>query len=216
MIMKGELARATITSKQAHSMLSCLGHSNCPTMVQGDAMKGVTPSAAPNPTVPKEFNLDDIQGQRLYHTEGHHSSLWDLQYSWQHRCLRVLYVGPCTCWASMRPPAAYLHCTDCHIWRVTTRLLPHANLRNLSAHPIVILPRYLLEELLQPTRCCWCFSKWDPRRVCPWPQERLDPGGIELPVSRGVAQVETWSGQEAAGKMGTPVCPVTWTWKRCP
>ena len=43
--------------------------------------------------------------------------------------------------------------------------------------------------------------------VCLWSPERLNPGGIEPPGSRGVAQGGTRSGQEAAGQMGTPVCP---------
>ena len=107
----------------------------------------------------------------------------------------------------MGPPAAHIHCTNCHIWRVTPRLLPSANLS---------------EEPGCPPHCnscqssCWLGHSGQPgatsgspdgnlQRVCPWPPERWDPGGTELPGSRRVAQGGTRSGQEAAGQMGTSV-----------
>ena len=58
-----------------------------------------------------------------YDMEGHHPSIQDHKYSWQDRCLRVLYVGPFAGWTSTRLPIAPLHCTDCHMWRVTPKFL---------------------------------------------------------------------------------------------
>ena len=141
--------------------------------------------------------------------EGHHSSIWDHKYSWKDRCLRVMYAGPCACQARIGPPAFHFHCTDSHLWGVTTRFLLSANLS---------------EEPEFPPHCNPCQSgcwKGFPsqlgttggspdgtlRRICLWPLERLDPGGVEPPRSRGVAKGGARSGQGAAGQMGTPVCP---------
>ena len=167
------------------------------------AAKGSTPSTAPNPTAPKAFCLVNIQG----HIHTHHHSIWDHKYSQQDRCPRVLYAGPHAGQASMGPSPACLHCTNCHIWRVTPRFLPSAN---LSEEPECL-------PYCNPCQSsCWeshssqpgatsDSPNGDPRRVHLWPLERLDPGGIEPQRSRGVAQGETRTDQEAAGQMGIPV-----------
>ena len=64
MITKGELAKATMTWRQPTLVQLCLGHSSCPTNVQGDGSSAemAPPSSAPNPTTSKEFHLDNIQG----------------------------------------------------------------------------------------------------------------------------------------------------------
>ena len=60
----------------------------------GGAAEGDTHSAAPDPTASKELCLDDVQGH--VHTT-QRVTIWDHQYSWQHRCLRALHVGPHAC-----------------------------------------------------------------------------------------------------------------------
>ena len=65
LLTKGELVRATTTWKQAHFSTVMSGSLQLPHEgAEGNkgAVKGVTPSAAPNPTAPKEFSLDDVQG----------------------------------------------------------------------------------------------------------------------------------------------------------
>ena len=65
MIMKGELARATVTWKQPHFSVVMSWSLQLPhkgTRGDGDAVKVVTPSTALNPTAPKEFSLDNVQG----------------------------------------------------------------------------------------------------------------------------------------------------------
>ena len=63
MIMKGELVRATMTCKQDHFGVVMSGSLHLPHEgARGwGAVKGITPTAAPNPTTPKEFSLDDVQ-----------------------------------------------------------------------------------------------------------------------------------------------------------
>ena len=68
MITKGELARATMTWKQAHLSAVMSGLLQLPHKgARGwDAAKEVTPSRASDPTTTKEFSLDDVQGH--FHT----------------------------------------------------------------------------------------------------------------------------------------------------
>ena len=63
MIMEGELAKATVTWKQAHFGVMS-GSLQLPHRGKGGwvAERGVTCSAAPDPTALKEFCLDNIQG----------------------------------------------------------------------------------------------------------------------------------------------------------
>ena len=71
--------------------------------------------------------------------EGHLFSIWNFQYTWQHRCLRALYAGPCACWASTGPPASHFHCTNHNIWRFAPKLLLSADLfEEPECLPIVI------------------------------------------------------------------------------
>ena len=61
---KRELARAIVTWKQAYFVAVMSGSPQLPcraTRWDGDAVKGVTPSADPNPTSPRKFCLDDVQ-----------------------------------------------------------------------------------------------------------------------------------------------------------
>ena len=122
MITKGELVRATMTWKQSHfgTVMSVLLKLSCKGTGVGVLQWGSLLLQPLTPLCSKKFCL--------YHTEGHHSSVWDHQYSQQYRCLRALYVGPCVCQASTGSPAAHFYYTDCHIWRVTPRVLPGANL----------------------------------------------------------------------------------------
>ena len=69
MIMKGKLARATMTWKQAHSGVVLSGLLQLPHKGAGGggAAKGATPSTASNPTLPNGFCLDNIQGTSVPH-----------------------------------------------------------------------------------------------------------------------------------------------------
>ena len=65
MIMKGELARATVTWKQAYFSVVMAGSLQLPhkgASGDGSAVKEDTPSVASDPTVPKEFCLYNVQG----------------------------------------------------------------------------------------------------------------------------------------------------------
>ena len=62
MIMKGELVSAAAAWKQAHFSAVMSGSLQLPhRSARGMGMlQGAAPSAAPNPTVPKEFSLHDV------------------------------------------------------------------------------------------------------------------------------------------------------------
>ena len=143
-----------------------------------------------------------------YHAEGHHSPVWDHQHTWQHRCLRVLHAGPHAHWVSMGPQAAHFCSPNCFIWGVIPRLLQvPICLRNLSSNPIII-PAKVVVGKVAPAN--WVLLVALPMEASGEPA--CDPqkdwiGGAEPPGLRGAAQGGTRPGQEAAGQMGTSVCP---------
>ena len=124
MITKGELARATMTWKQLY-----LSHSSCSTKWKGGqgCCKRVTPSTAPNPTAPKEFCLDDVQGHvcttqlvsiHPFGTINIHGTQTSEGTVCRSMCLLSQHEAPAGC----------LHCMGCHIWRVTPMFLQGVNL----------------------------------------------------------------------------------------
>ena len=101
----------------------CLGHSSCPTKAQGGqgSWKEGYSLCGPWPHCAQGILSRWHLGTCLYHMEGHLIPLFgtinihgkaDI---WGH-CMWVHVLV----WASTRLPIAHLHCTDCHVWRVTT------------------------------------------------------------------------------------------------
>ena len=203
-----ELARATVTWKQVNFGAVMSGSLQLPHKCAGDrgAVKGVTPTAALNPTVPKGFCLDDVQGYvqgtwrvtiPMFGTINIHGMTDVLGHCmWVH-----MLAEPAK---SPQLPASIV--LTANIWRVTPRLLPSAN---LSEEPAPYNPHqssHWKSHSGQPGATGGSPNR-NLGRVQLWPSERLDPGGIESPGSKGEAQGRTWIDQEAAGQMGTPVCP---------
>ena len=87
--------------------------------------RGTTPSAAPNPIVPKEFCQDNIQGHIHTTQRVTISPSGTLNTNGK---TDVLGHHMQVCGVVQGPPPACLHCTDPHIWEVTPRFLPSANL----------------------------------------------------------------------------------------
>ena len=128
-------------------MQSCLGHSSCPSNVQGGTGPQEGLSTTPDPIVHRRFHLDNVQGC-ICTTQMHHSSIWDHKYPQPDRCLRALYMDPCVQGASPGPPATHLHCTNHHTWGVA----PGSSwvvicLRNLGAYPIVVLAKVIIRKI---------------------------------------------------------------------
>ena len=140
MIMKGDLVRVTTTWTQANFSVVMSGSLQPPH--KGTRGMGVCEGGhslhIPWPCSAQGILHGGCPGSCPYHTEGHHSSIWDHQYAWQHRLLGALHAGPHACQASMGPPAAHFCGTNCNIWRVTLRLLPGANLSEKPEY----LPHY--------------------------------------------------------------------------
>ena len=130
MITKGELVRTTATWKQAHfsAVISRSLQLPCKGARGWGCCKGSHSLHNPQPYHTKGILPGQCPGSCPYHTEGHHSSIWDHQHTWQHRHLRALYVGPHACQASTGPPAGHFHGTDCNIFRVAPRFILGANL----------------------------------------------------------------------------------------
>ena len=148
MIMKGELARATITWKQAHfsTVVSQLLQLPCRGVRgDGDAAKGATSSITPDPTVPKKFCLDDVQ--------------WYVHTTWRvtiplfgivniHSNTKGIACGS-TCLLSQHgPPAAHLCGPN------TTYGESHLGLswvpiclRNMNAHPMAIPAKVVIGQV---------------------------------------------------------------------
>ena len=62
MITKREIAKAAVTWKQVHFGEVMLGSLQLCNMCKRVGFYGGNPSAAPDPTVPNGFHLDDVQG----------------------------------------------------------------------------------------------------------------------------------------------------------
>ena len=142
MITKEELVRASVTWKQAHfsAVMSRSLQLPCKcTKVDGGAMKGVTPSMAPNPTAPKEFCLDDVHGHVVPYGGSSFlqlgpSILLDTNTSEDTTCGSICFSSDC------EAPTTY------------GELYPGSSrvpicLRNLSAHPFVILTKVVVVKV---------------------------------------------------------------------
>ena len=210
MIMKRELARATMTWKQAHisdvmSESLQLHHRGA----RGTGMLWMGNSVhSPNPTTPKEFCLDDVEGHlhstlrvtiALFGTINIHGNtdIWG-------NCMQVHVLAE---------PAQDLQLPASMVPTATKgELYPGSSQvpicpRNLSAHPIIIPTKVVVGEVAQANKLLLVVLPMETLgKSAPWLPERLDPGGIEPPRSRGVAQGRTRLGQEAASQMGKPVC----------
>ena len=156
MIMKGELARATTIWKKAHFGAVISGLLQLPHKCA--RRKGVlweaTPSAAPDSPTPKGFCLDEIQGhvhttQRVTIPQFGTMNIHSQTDVWGH-CMEVHMLtepaqGP---WLSafIVLTATYGELHQGSSW------VP-VYLRNLSAHPIVIPTKVIINKVTQPTSC---------------------------------------------------------------
>ena len=169
--------------------------------------KGVIPSIDPNPTVPKEFFLDDVQGHVCtmhrvtippFGTINIHGNT-DVQ----GHCMWVhLLAKPA--WGPQLPASIILTATYGELHPGSSQV--PICLRNLSAHSIVIPTKVVVGSHSSQPGATGGSPDGNHGRIHPWPLERLDPGVIEPSGSRGVVQGGKKSGQEASVQRGTPVC----------
>ena len=74
----GELAKVTMTWRQAHfwAVMSGLLQLSCGSSDKSQMTKGDTSSSQESdPVEVQKFQLKDVKGSGLHHTEGHHSAI---------------------------------------------------------------------------------------------------------------------------------------------
>ena len=129
-ITKGELAKVTMTWKQAHfrdvmSRSLQLPHT-------GSNRTGVKKGMIHPPGAQHHGGEGILPGQCLrpspHHTEGHYSPIWYSQCTLQYQCQGTLYVGPHACRANVRPSVAYSSGANCNLQGVTSGVLSGTHL----------------------------------------------------------------------------------------
>ena len=111
-------------------MQSCLVFSNCPMNMQGEwsSYQGGTPSTTFNPTMSKEFYLDDVKGHICITRR---ITIPPFQTANVHGKMDVWGYGmwiPCAGRFNVDSPAAHIHCANHYIWRSATMFLLSASL----------------------------------------------------------------------------------------
>ena len=102
------------------------------------------PSAIFDPSVTKEFLLDDVKGH--IHTTQRITipPFWGSKHPWADEYLRALHVRSCADKSSVGSPIACLHCANFYVWKAAPRILLSANfLRKVGSYPTIIPQRSL-------------------------------------------------------------------------
>ena len=204
---KGELMRETATWKQAHFSAVMSGSLQ-------DALHRLKGKWGRRSLLPKTPTLQHPGGSAYMMSGDLSLPLWGLPLPhlgplayMAIQASGTLHVGPHACWASTRPPVAWLYGINCHIWGTTPGVLLSTNLPKECECSFHRSPHQ--------SHCWQGHSNQqgtisgppdrNPRRVHPWPPEMMDPGGNGPPGCR--AQRRTGTGQGTAAQIGTPVCP---------
>ena len=188
-IMRGELAKATVTWKQAHfgaDMSRPLQLPHKSTKGNADDDRRTTPSVAPNPPLPKAFCLDGVQGHVCTTQEStippfgtiniHHKTDIQGHCMWVHLLNKPAQGSQLP--ASIVPTAMYDELHPCSSW------VPIC-LRNLGSHPTVIPAKVVVGKVTPANKVppvvllmgtlekATCGPKKD------WILEELDLQGLE-------------------------------------
>ena len=148
-ITKGELAKATMTWRQANSNAVMSRSLQLPLKCTRGKMpqEGAPPTTIPNPSVHRKFNPHDVKGTSIPH-EGHHSSIWDHEYPWPDRHLRAcMWVHVLTepVWGPQLPVSIALAATYGRL-HLESSWVPIC-LRKLGAYPIVVPAKVTIRKV---------------------------------------------------------------------
>ena len=190
-ITKGELARATVTWKQAHFSVVLAGSLQLPhkcAREDGGAEKRATPSTVPDPTTPKEFHLDDVQGYLcttwrvtipLFETINIHGKT----NGWRH-CMQAHVLAEAA-WGPQLPTSIVPTTMYGELHQGSS---PSANLSEEPECPLHSNPHQSSHQKSHSSQPGTTSGPpyGDHGKIHPCPTEGLDPGRVELPGSGGV------------------------------